>query len=169
MIEQMDVPATILRPSYFFQNDVMQKDPIRKAGLYVSPVGDVGVSMVDVRDIADAAVLEILRREGADTALPRVAYELSGPDALTGNSLAALWSEVLGRHVRYAGNDLDAFEANMKSRAPAWIAYDMRAMMRRYQRDGAVANPEDLDRLTRLLGRPPRRYRDFAAETAQSW
>lgn len=169
MIEQMDIPATILRPSYFFQNDVMQKDPLQRAGLYVSPVGEFGVSMVDVRDIVDAAVLEILRRYGADTPLPSVAYELSGPDALTGSSLAALWSEVLGREVRYAGNDLDAFEANMKSRAPAWIAYDMRAMMARYQRDGAVASQEDLDRLTTLLGRAPRRYRDFAAETAQSW
>lgn len=169
MIEEMNLPATILRPSYFFQNDVLQKDALRKAGLYVSPVGDLGVSMVDVRDIADAAVLEILRRDDAGSALPRVSYELSGPDALTGSSLAALWSDVLGRDVRYAGNDLDAFEANMKSRAPAWIAYDMRAMMGRYQRDGAVATPEDLDRLTTLLGRPPRSYRDFAAETAQSW
>jgi uncharacterized protein YbjT (DUF2867 family) len=169
MIEQMDLPATILRPSYFFQNDAMQKDPLQKAGLYVSPVGDVGVSMVDVRDIADAAVLELLRRDRADIALPRVTYELSGPDALTGSSLAALWTDTLGRNVRYAGNDLDAFEKNMKSRAPAWMAYDMRAMMRRYQQEGAVATSEDLDRLTTLLGRPPRRYRDFAAETAQSW
>ena len=169
MIEQMDLPATILRPSYFFQNDAMQKDPLQKAGLYVSPVGDVGVSMVDVRDIADAAVVELLRRDRADTALPRVTYELSGPDALTGASLAALWSETLGRDVRYAGNDLDAFENNVKARAPAWLAYDMRAMMRRYQHDGAVATPADLDRLTTLLGQPPRRYRDFAVETAQAW
>jgi uncharacterized protein YbjT (DUF2867 family) len=98
-----------------------------------------------------------------------IAYELSGPDALTGSSLAALWTDALGHSVRYAGNDLDAFEKNMKLRAPAWIAYDMRAMMRRYQHDGAVATSEDLDRLTTLLGRPPRRYRDFAAETAQNW
>jgi uncharacterized protein YbjT (DUF2867 family) len=169
MIEQMDLPATILRPSYFFQNDAMQKDPLQQAGLYVSPVGDVGVSMVDVRDIADAAVLELLRRDRADTALPRVTCELCGPDALTGASLAALWAETLGRDVRYAGNDLDAFENNVKARAPAWLAYDMRAMMRRYQHDGAVATPADLDRLTTLLGRPPRRYRDFAVETAQVW
>ena len=169
MIEQMDLPATILRPSYFFQNDAMQKDPLQQAGLYVSPVGDVGVSMVDVRDIADAAVLELLRRDRADTALPRVTYELCGPDALTGASLAALWAETLGRDVRYAGNDLDAFENNVKARAPARLAYDMRAMMRRYQHDGAVATPADLDRLATLLGRPPRRYRDFAAETAQGW
>jgi len=169
MIEQMDLPATVLRPSYFFQNDATLKDPLTKADLYVSPVGDKGVSMVDVRDIADAAVIELLRRNRAPAALPRATYELSGPDALTGASLANVWSNVLGREVRYAGGDLDAFEKAVKTKAPAWLAYDMRAMMRRYQADGAVATPDDLVRLTTLLGHPPRSYRDFARETARSW
>jgi len=169
MIEQMNLPATILRPSYFFQNDATAKDALTKAGLYVSPVGDKGVSMVDVRDIADAAVIELLRRDRAPAALPRVTYELSGPDALTGTSLADIWADALGREVRYAGGDLDAFEKAVKTKAPAWLAYDLRAMMRRYQADGAVATPADLDRLTTLLGRPPRSYRDFARETARGW
>ena len=169
MIEQMNLPATVLRPSYFFQNDAAFKDPLTQAGLYVSPVGDKGVSMIDVRDIADAAVIELLRRDRAPAPLPRVTFELSGPDALTGASLAAVWTDVLGRDVRYAGGDLDAFEKAVKTRAPAWLAYDLRAMMRRYQADGAVAAPADLDRLTTLLGRPPRAYRDFARETARDW
>lgn len=169
MIEQMDLPASVLRPSYFFQNDATFKDPLTKAGLYVSPVGDKGVSMVDVRDIADAAVIELLRRDRAPAALPRAIYELSGADALTGASLADIWSDALGHEVRYAGGDLDVFEKAVKAQAPAWLAYDLRAMMRRYQVDGAVATPDDIERLTTLLGRPPRSYRDFARETARSW
>ena len=169
MIEQMNLPATVLRPSYFFQNDATLKDPLTKAGLYVSPIGDQGVSMVDVRDIADAAVAELLRRDRAPAALVRETYELAGPDALTGASLAAIWAETLGREVRYAGGDLDVFEAAVKAKAPAWLAYDLRAMMRRYQADGAVAKADDIDRLTTLLGHPPRTYRDFARETARGW
>lgn len=169
MIEQLDLPATVLRPSYFFQNDASFKEPLQKAGLYVSPVGDRGVSMVDVRDIADAAVIELIRRERSSTPLSRETYELSGPDALTGSQLAAVWSETLGREVRYGGDDLDIFERNIKAMAPAWKAYEMRAMMRRYQADGAVASAQDLSRLTQLLGRPPRAYREFAHETAEQW
>lgn len=169
MIEQLELPATVLRPSYFFQNDASLKDPLLKAGLYVSPVGDKGVSMVDTRDIADAAVIELLRRDRSATPLPRETYELSGPDALTGAQLAAVWSETLNREVRYGGNDLVVFERNIKAMAPGWKAYDMRAMMRRYQTDGAVATEQDLSRLTQLLGRPLRTYRDFARETAQQW
>lgn len=169
MIEQLDLPATILRPSYFFQNDAMLKEPLEKAGLYVSPVGNKGVSMVDVRDIADAASIELLRRHHSDTPLPRKTYELSGPDALTGPTLAAIWADVLQREVRYGGNDLDVFEKNIKAQAPSWKAYDMRAMMQRYQIDGAVATANDIARLTDLLGRAPRSYRDFALETARQW
>ncbi|HEY4083529.1 MAG TPA: NmrA family NAD(P)-binding protein [Burkholderiaceae bacterium] len=169
MIEQLNLPATILRPSYFIQNDATLKDPLTKAGLYPSPIGDKGVSMVDVRDIADAAVIELLRRDRAPAALPPTAYELVGPDALTGHSLATLWADALGREVRYAGGDLDAFEKAVKTKAPAWLAYDLRAMMNRYQSDGAVATRADVERLTALLGRPPRSYREFARETARAW
>ncbi len=169
MIEQLNLPATILRPAYFIQNDATFKDPLTKAGLYVSPIGDQGVSMVDVRDIAEAAVIELLRRDRAPAALPPTTYELVGPDALTGPSLAAIWAEALGREVRYAGGDLDAFEQAIKTKAPAWLAYELRAMMNRYQLDGAVATRADIERLTALLGHPPRSYRAFAHETARGW
>jgi hypothetical protein len=49
------------------------------------------------------------------------------------------------------------------------MAYDLRAMMHRYQQDGAVATSTDLSRLTTLLGRPPRTYRDFVRETVRAW
>ena len=169
MIEALDLPATILRPAYFIQNDAMLRGVLQGAGIYPSPVGERGVSMVDVGDIADAAVIELIRRERGPKPLPRVTVELSGPEALTGPKVAEIWSSILGREVRYGGGDLDAFEKQMRTAAPAWKAYDMRAMFRRYQQDGAVASRESLDKLTRLLGRPPRSYRDFALEMARSW
>jgi uncharacterized protein YbjT (DUF2867 family) len=169
MIEALELPATILRPSYFIQNDVMLKGVLQGAGIYPSPVGEKGVSMVDIGDIADAAVIELVRRERAAGPLPRKTVELSGPDALTGSQIARIWTEVLGREVRDGGGDLDAFEKQMRTMAPAWKAYDMRAMFRRYQQDGAVASREQVEHLTALLGRPPRSYREFALATARSW
>jgi hypothetical protein len=52
---------------------------------------------------------------------------------------------------------------------PAWHALDLRLMMGRYQRDGAVATSDDIARLTALLGHGPRSYRDFAKEAATQW
>ncbi|SAK86659.1 NmrA family protein [Caballeronia arationis] len=169
MIEQCNLPATILRPAYFIQNDVRQKQALLAKGVYGMPIGDKGISMVDVRDIGDAAARELLRREDAAGPLPVEHYELVGPDALDATTMSAIWSEALKRPIHYAGNDLDALEDGLRHAAPAWLAYDMRLMMRRYQQDGAVATAADLDRLAALLGRPLRSYREFAASMAAEW
>jgi uncharacterized protein YbjT (DUF2867 family) len=169
MIEHCDLPATVLRPAYFIQNDVRQKEPLLTHGVYGMPIGAKGISMVDVRDIGEAAARELLRRERAADRLPRETYELVGPEAITSESVASIWADVLGRAVRYGGDDLDLLEQRMKAVAPGWLAYDMRLMMNRYQQDGAVASKAEIDHLAALLGRQPRSYRDFAVETAAAW
>ena len=169
MIAAADLPVTILRPAYFIQNDLRQKDALLGGGVYAMPVGGKGVSLVDIQDIGEAAAKELLRRERASEPLPRETYALVGPDALTGDALAAVWSATLGRPIRYAGDDLTVIEQRLKAFGPGWLAYDMILMMRRYQADGAVASEADLARLTDLLGHAPRSYRDFAATAAAEW
>ena len=169
MIEALDLPATILRPAYFIQNDIRLKDPLLKFGVYDMPIGSKGVSMVDIRDIGEAAAIELVRRERGAMALPRETYTLAGPDALTGESIASIWSEALGRVIRYGGDDLVTMEQRLKSTLPAWHALDLRLMLSRYQRDGAVATADELGRLAALLGHAPRSYRDFAKDAATQW
>ena len=169
MIETLDLPVTVLRPAYFIQNDLRQKDPLLNAGIYGMPVGDKGISMVDIRDIAAAAALELLRRERAAKPLPRETYALVGPDVLSGADVAHIWSEALGRQIRYAGNDTSAVEKRMKTMVPAWHALDLRLMLDRYQADGAAATTDDIARLTHLLGHAPRSYRNFAKDAAVQW
>lgn len=169
MIEASDIGAAILRPSYFMQNDLRQKAGLLGAGVYGMPVGRKGISMVDMRDIADVAASQLRLRHRTTNDLPTEIIELAGPDVLSGATLAQLWSDVLKRPVRYGGDDLAALEQRIRGFAPAWSAYDLRLMMRRYQDDGAVATPDDLARLTRHLGRAPRSYRDFALEAAAQW
>lgn len=169
MIAAYALPATILRPAYFIQNDMRQKDALLGGGVYGMPVGAKGISMVDIRDIGEAAARELLRREQASAPLPREIYELVGPDPLTGASLAALWSDVLGRAIAYSGDDLNIMEQRLKSVAPAWSAYDIKLMMRRYQEDGAIGTDDDVARLTTLLGHAPRSYLAFAEAAAAGW
>jgi uncharacterized protein YbjT (DUF2867 family) len=169
MVEAFDLPVTLLRAAYFTQNDIRLKDALLTHGVYGMPIGGKGISMVDIRDIGEAAAKELMRREAADGPLPREAYDLVGPDALTGDDLATLWSEVLGRPIAYGGNDLEVLEQNLKAFAPAWYAYDLKLMMRRYQQQGALASADQIQRLERLLGHAPRSYRAFAEEVAASW
>lgn len=166
MIEQMGVSATILRPAYFMDNELMIKDVILNYGVYPMPIGGKGVAMIDARDIAEVAAIELIRRDRAPGKLPIETFNLVGPDTLTGEGLAAIWSDVLGRPVTYGGDDPTGFEQNLANIMPRWMAYEMRLMAERFAIDGMLPEAGDIERLTRLLGRPLHTYRDFAARIA---
>jgi uncharacterized protein YbjT (DUF2867 family) len=168
MIEQMGFSATILRPSYFIDNELMIKDVIVNHGVYPMPIGSKGVAMVDARDIAEVAAIELIRREQASGKLSIETINLVGPDTLTGSDVAAIWSDVLGRPVAYGGDDPTRFEQNLANIMPKWMAYEMRLMAERYVSDGMIPEVGDVEHLTRILGRPLHSYRNFATEIANS-
>ncbi|MBJ2156686.1 SDR family oxidoreductase [Variovorax sp. IB41] len=166
MLEQMNFGATILRPAYFMQNDLTIKDVVTGHGVYPMPIGSKGLAMIDTRDIAEIAALELLRREQATGSLPLSRINLVGPDALTGADVASIWSAALGRTINYGGDDTAGFEKNLLNFMPGWMAYDMRLMSERFLTEGMTPDAGDVERLTTLLGRPLRSYRDFAAEAS---
>jgi uncharacterized protein YbjT (DUF2867 family) len=165
MIDSLDMPATVLRPAYFMQNEGSVRQVIDGYGVYPMPIGSAGVSMVDARDIADIAVAELLRRDKAAAPLARLTLDVVGPQALTGASAAQAWSAALGREIAYGGDDVAAFEAQMASFSPAWLAYDMRLMMAGIQKFGMHGSDGAVDRLQAILGRPLRTYAAFVAES----
>jgi uncharacterized protein YbjT (DUF2867 family) len=163
-LREFDVPFTVIRPNYFAQNDATLKDPLTKAGIYPMPLGQVGISAVDIRDIAEAAAIALTSgRHFGKT------YNLNGPEVLSGPMMASIWSGLLGKQIRYSGDDMDAFEEQMRQQAPSWSAFDIRMMFQGYLERGFVAEAGDVETLTDLLGHAPRRYEDFAREAATLW
>lgn len=166
MIEQMGLSATILRPAYFIDNEHMIKDVILNYGVYPMPIGSKGIAMIDARDIAEIAAIELIRRDEAPGKLPMQTINLVGPDTLTGTDVAEIWTKVLGRAVGYGGDDPTGFEQNLAKFMPKWMAYEMRLMAERYVSDGMIPEVGDVERLTGILGRPLHSYRDFATKIA---
>jgi uncharacterized protein YbjT (DUF2867 family) len=163
-LREFDIPFTIIRPNYFIQNDETLKEPLTKAGIYPMPLGRVGISAVDIRDIAEAAAIALT----SDRHFGKT-YNLNGPEVLSGPKIASIWSGLLGKEVRYAGDDMDAFEAQMRKTSPSWSAFDIRMMFEGYLERGFTAEDGDLETLTKLLGHTPRRYEDFAREILLKW
>lgn len=64
----------------------------------------------------------------------------------------------------YGGDDPTGFEQNMASFMPKWMAYEMRLMAERFVSDGMIPEAGDVERLTKMLGRPLRSYRGFVSE-----
>src|ERR1700684_1218241 len=163
-LREFDVPFTIIRPNYFIQNDATLKDALTKTEIYPMPLGQVGISAVDIRDIAEAAAIALT----SDGHFGKT-YNLNGPEVLSGPKIASIWSGLLGKEIRYSGDDMDAFEAQMRKTAPSWSAFDIRMMFEGYLERGFTAEDGDLETLTDLLGHAHRRYENFATETALSW
>lgn len=163
-LREFDVPFTILRPNYFFQNDLSLKGPLMEMGVYPTPLGTPGVSAVDVRDIAEATAIALTTEGHAGKT-----YSLVGPSVLSGLQAASFWSALLGKPVRYGGEDMDQFEQQMRQSAPPWAAFDIRMMFQGYLERGFAAGDGDVEAMTRLLGHSPRRYEDFARETVEAW
>lgn len=164
VLKTSGISWTILRPNNFFQNDYLFKDAIIKYGVYPQPIGDLGLSRVDVRDIAEAAAI-VLTTPGHEGRT----YNIVGPDVHTGKSTAEVWSRAMGKTVSYGGNDLDAWEQQSLQFLPAWMVFDFKLMYSFFQDEGLKATQSDIERQTKLLGHSPRNFEDFAMETARLW
>ena len=162
-IKASGLPYTILQPNNYFQNDYWFKDALLQHGVYPQPIGDAGINRVDVRDIAAAAASAFAGGAGNRT------YVLGGPDSLTGADTATIWAKHLRRPIVYAGNDLDAWERQSLQLMPDWMVFDLRIMYAYFQRNGLRNDAGEREATEALIGRPLRRFEEFAAETGALW
>ena len=93
LIRESGIPWVDLAPNSFFQNDLRYRAALLDHGVYPQPIGNVGVSRVDVRDIADVALLMLLGSGHEGRTIPIV-----GPEPQTGEQAAEVWRDHLGRH-----------------------------------------------------------------------
>jgi len=155
---------TIVRPNNFYQNDIWMKEAIMNYGVYPQPLGSVGLSRVDVRDIGEASVVA-LTTDGHSGKT----YNLVGPDVVTGESTAAEWGRALGKPVKYAGDDLEAWEAQQRAWLSPSMLFDFKHMYAFFQKRGLKATAADVALQTKLLGHPPRSFAAYAKEMAAAW
>ncbi len=164
-VQESGASYTILWPNNFYQNDRMFREAIMKYGIYPQPLGTkVGANRVDVRDIADAATNALLSSDHQGRL-----YPLNGPEPLTGPDIARVYSRHLGREIRYAGDDLDAWEKQARTMLPEWLAHDLRIMYQFFQKHGLPATQEDLELQRTVLGHEPRTFEAFVEEHAAAW
>ena len=89
--------STILRPHGFMQTfTLFAWDMIERAGVISNPTGDGGMPLVDLRDVAKVAV-----KAFTEPGHSGKTYDLTGPEVLTGDDMAALLERVLGRPITY--------------------------------------------------------------------
>lgn len=150
---------TILRPNSFMQNFLMSAPTIIGSGEFFGASGDGKIAMVDTRDVA-AVAAGLLTGDGR----PGEILEVTGPEAISLQQVAATLSEVLDKPVKYVDIPAADLKAGMmETGLPEWLATDLVALHGMYRQGQAAAVSDVVPTIT---GRPARSFDSFARDHA---
>jgi uncharacterized protein YbjT (DUF2867 family) len=119
IVESSGVPWTFLRPNSFHQNFVaFNSQSIREQNQFYLPLADAAWSTVDTSDVGSVAARTLTRDD-----LLNQSIEITGPDTLTNIQIANLFSEILGKSIRYVPvSDEIALAGMLGGGMPDWAA-----------------------------------------------
>ncbi|GAA0628393.1 NmrA family NAD(P)-binding protein [Streptomyces crystallinus] len=151
---------TVIRCAFFDQN--FSEGALREAvlsGEIAFPAGDTAEPWVDTDDIADVVVTALTEDGHAG-----LTHELTGPQLLTLDEVAAVLSKATGRPVRYVPMTGPRYAQllvryGLQEGEARWLAELFTTLL-----DGH--NSSTTDGVKRVLGREPKAFADFARDAA---
>ena len=145
----------VLQPCAYADNFDAALPQVAATGRFPAAWGlEHGQSLVDVRDVADAAAV-LLTEDGLDGGT----FEAVGPESLTAGRIAELLGERLGRPV----TAVDAVPDGPVPPVEDYPAHCRRLMFDHYRAHGFSGSPRVL---TALLGRAPRTFAAHLADVS---
>ena len=163
-IEASGIPYTHVRGNSFSQNTLYEAATIKAEDRFYDCVGDAPFAKVDTRDIGEV-VAKVLTEDGHEGKI----YELTGPEPLTFDEMARRLSVALGREIEYVNLSTSERAAQLEAAGlPEWMAREFSDIYGRgfYGEGGGSTTTDTIEQ---LLGRPPRRYEDFARDYADAF
>ncbi len=159
VIRASGMAYTFLRPNLFMQGLLGFAHTIKTQNAFYAAAGDAPISLIDVRDIAAAAVAT-LTQPGHEGKI----YDLTGPAALTHADVAATLSSVLGRTITFVDIPPKAMlDALLEMGMPQWQAEGLIEDYAHYRRGEAATVTSGLQDAT---GQAPRTFDAFVREYA---
>ncbi|WKN43672.1 NmrA family NAD(P)-binding protein [Tunicatimonas pelagia] len=152
---------TIVRASWFNQNfsESFFLDPIR-AGHVALPKAEAKVPYVDTDDIADVVVGALMSNQHNSQI-----YQLTGPQLLTFSEVVREIAQVAGRTIQFTPISMDTYATMLKEQGVPkeyiWlISYLFTEVL------GTPGNNIVTDDIEKVLGRKPKSFSQYVAETA---
>jgi uncharacterized protein YbjT (DUF2867 family) len=161
-LEQSGLEYVILRPNLFLQNVPESNIPSigTDGNMYVN-AGEARISMVDTRDVASVASVVLTEAGHAGAS-----YDVTGPEALSYDDVAAKLSGALGRQVAYVDTPDDTVREGLLGMGlDQWFADALVGLYQDYRDSGADGYASAVtDTVERLTGQPPRTLDGLLAE-----
>ncbi len=153
-IRKTGIAYTFLHPHFFMENLLVNSESVTKNGVLYSPLGDARIAPIALQDIASVAARILIDGGHLGTT-----YVLSGPESLTFSEIAAIWSKVIGKTIRYSTVSFDATRQEMaQSGMPTWMAENMIRLMKTWaEGKGDIVSHY----VERIIGRKPISIQEF--------
>lgn len=160
-LEASGLPWTHLRTIWFQENFVNWAAGIKQGAFYFG-VREGRFAPLNVQDIG-AIAARILTTPGHE----RKAYNITGPELLSGYDMAAIFSRVTGRHVDYVSPQATAtYESLIQDGWPEWQAKGVLELFEVFaSNQAAVVSPDG----EALLGRPLTRFEEFVQQSRSTF
>jgi uncharacterized protein YbjT (DUF2867 family) len=160
-LERSGMTWTHLRPNMFMQNVRWLAQTIAQTGNIYNSVGDTPISHVDARDVAAVAAI-CLTEPGHE----RQSYVLTGPAAITFETIAELLGRALDRSIAYVNlpaADLKA--ARLAGGEPEWYLDAELELFACWQQGAGTLVT---DWISQISNQPATSYAEFARDYAQT-
>lgn len=160
-VRDSGIPWTFLRPGQFMTNALSWAETVESEGLVREPYAHIKQAPIDPADIAACAV-GVLTSDGHEGR----AYPLSGPEALSIEEQVERLGEVLGREINVINVPPEVARAE-------WLEEGYPEMMvdgiLKHMGDENGIHGKVFPHVEKLVGRPARTFREWAAENADSF
>jgi uncharacterized protein YbjT (DUF2867 family) len=154
------VGNVVLQSSFYMTNLLANAKQIAGEGKIYAPAGGARIAMIDPRDVGGVAAAA-LAGEGRDGET----YELTGPEPITYEQVAADLADATGRPVEHVDvPDEGARQGMIAAGLPEFVADQV---VKVFQQLRAGVAEEVTSTVESLTGSAPRRFADFARDYAR--
>lgn len=162
-LEASGLAWNVIRPNWFMQNfnTFWLQGIVQQRGIFL-PTGTAKGSFIDARDIA-AVAAELLTRSDLDDQ----AFDLTGPEALDHDQVAAILSRATGVEIRYHDIAPEAMRQGLLGAGlPADYAEFLLLILSFFKAGYAERTTDAVQRIT---GQAPRRLEQYAQDHRAAW
>lgn len=162
-LEASGLPYNILRPNWFMQNfNTFWLHGILTQAKILLPVGKAKGSFIDARDIAAAAAVLLT----TDTLANRD-FDLTGPEALDHDQVAAILSRETGRHITFQDIPPAAMLDGLLSAGLPRPYAEFMLLILGFFKAGYAERTTDA--VAQITGRAPGSFERYAHDHRQAW
>ena len=158
-IKQSGLSWTMIKPNFYMQNLLSSAGTIKDQGKIFLPMGEGKTGMIDTTDVGKV-LAKVLSEDGHES----MNHEITGPEILSFNEVAEIFSKGLDKQVDYVDVPLAAYKETLGQFLTNQWHLDAVIDLFKGIADGGIE--EKTDTYSELMGESPKSLSEFISENS---